>query len=59
MRFETHNLDTYPVDTEITKFKVKTPIVADPTTVVPPLVVSQVPQSVDTAIVFEDSDSDD
>ena len=35
VRFDTHNLDTYPVETNITKFKVKTPVVADPTTVVP------------------------
>ena len=59
MRFETHNLDTYPRETEQTKFKVKTPIVADPTTIVPIPVVPQVPESVDVVTVSEDSDSDD
>ena len=59
VRFDTHNLDMYPVETEITRFKVTTPIVSDPTTIVPKPVDSSVPESVDTFTVSEDSDSDD
>ena len=56
VRFDTHNLDMYTVETEITKFKVKTPIIADPTTIIPSPVDSSVPESVDTVIVSKDSE---